>query len=64
MDMERYDQLEAAAKRLVAIVGTTPFIELLFRQAEVEEAILSLRDLAEGKGIAIPEDLDKELMFD
>jgi hypothetical protein len=54
MTDEDYAALSAVASELVELVGTSPFIDELLRQAEVEEAIASLRYLANEKGIVLP----------
>lgn len=52
MTPEEYAKQDAVARELIAAVGETPsLVARLLRQAEVEEAIAVLREIADARGI-------------
>ncbi|MDP9832078.1 hypothetical protein [Trueperella abortisuis] len=57
MEVDRLKAYERQAESLIELVGTTPLTDELMRQAEFEEAIMLIQDVAEERGIVLPRDL-------
>ena len=57
MEVDKLKAYERQAESLIELVGTTPLADELMRQAEFEEVISLLHDVAEERGIVLPADL-------
>lgn len=57
MTKDEYRAMRETARRLIELVGDDPFVQELLAQAEVEEAIAILRDIAAERHITLPASL-------